>query len=59
MDVLLFVVDKPAALGEIFRILKPGARFVGMTWELRAKSVALNAPAFADYPRAFVPPSPG
>jgi 2-polyprenyl-3-methyl-5-hydroxy-6-metoxy-1,4-benzoquinol methylase len=53
MDVLLFVADKPAALREISRILKPGARFVGMTWELRAASAALTAPAFADYPAAF------
>jgi cyclopropane fatty-acyl-phospholipid synthase-like methyltransferase len=44
MDVLLFVANKPAALREIFRILKPGARFVGMTWELRAVSAALTAP---------------
>jgi ubiquinone/menaquinone biosynthesis C-methylase UbiE len=54
MDVLLFVANKPAALREICRILRPGARFAGMTWELRAASAALTAPAFVDYPGAFV-----
>lgn len=54
MDVLLFVADKPAALVEIARILKPCGRFVGTTWELRAASAALSVPAFVDYPRAFV-----
>jgi 2-polyprenyl-3-methyl-5-hydroxy-6-metoxy-1,4-benzoquinol methylase len=54
MDVLLFVADKPAALREISRILKPGARFVGTTWELRTASAALTVPAFVDYPGAFV-----
>jgi ubiquinone/menaquinone biosynthesis C-methylase UbiE len=61
MDVLIFVPDKGAALKEIARILKPGARFVGTTWELRADSTALSgsnssAPppsAFHEYPSAF------
>jgi SAM-dependent methyltransferase len=53
MDVLLFVADKRPALHEIARILKPGGRFVGTSWELRAESAALYAPAFYDYPGAF------
>jgi SAM-dependent methyltransferase len=53
MDVLLFVADKHAALLEVARILKPGGRFAGMSWELRADSVALRAPAFEDYRSAF------
>ena len=53
MDVLLFVADKRAALHEIARILKPGSGFVGTSWELRAESAALHAPAFDDYPGAF------
>ena len=53
MDVLLFVPDKRAALREVARILKLGGRFVGTTWELRADSAALSAPAFDAYPSAF------
>jgi SAM-dependent methyltransferase len=53
MDVLLFVPDKRAALLEVARILKPGGRFVGTSWELRAASAALPAPAFDEYPAAF------
>ena len=53
MDVLLFVPDKRAALQEVARILKLGSRFVGTTWELRAESAALSAPAFDEYPGAF------
>jgi SAM-dependent methyltransferase len=53
MDVLLFVADKWIALREVARILKPGGRFVGTSWELRADSAALHAPAFYDYPGAF------
>jgi hypothetical protein len=49
----LFVADKQIALREIARILKPGGRFVGTSWELRADSAALHAPAFYDYPGAF------
>jgi ubiquinone/menaquinone biosynthesis C-methylase UbiE len=52
-DVLLFVPDKEKALGEVARILKPGARFSGTTFELRSASAALSAPAFEAYPRAF------
>jgi len=53
MDVLLFVPDKRAALREVARILKRGGRFVGTTWELRADSAALSAPAFDEYRSAF------
>ena len=61
MDVLLFVPDKLAALQEIARILKPGGRFVGTTWELRTDSSALSGgnssarplSAFHEYPSAF------
>jgi SAM-dependent methyltransferase len=53
MDVLLFVPDKRAALQEVARILKLGGRFVGTTWELRADSAPLSAPAFDEYPSAF------
>jgi ubiquinone/menaquinone biosynthesis C-methylase UbiE len=47
------VPDKRAALQEVARILKLGGRFVGTTWELRADSAALSAPAFDEYPSAF------
>jgi ubiquinone/menaquinone biosynthesis C-methylase UbiE len=53
LDVLLLVPDKEKALREAARILKPGARFVGTTFELRAASAALSAPAFEAYPHAF------
>jgi 2-polyprenyl-3-methyl-5-hydroxy-6-metoxy-1,4-benzoquinol methylase len=53
MDVLLFVADKRAALKEVARMLKPGGRFVGTSWELRNASAALPAPAFEEYPGAF------
>jgi ubiquinone/menaquinone biosynthesis C-methylase UbiE len=53
LDVLLFVADKRKVLREVARILKPGARFAGTTFELHAPSKSLSAPAFADYPSAF------
>jgi SAM-dependent methyltransferase len=53
LDVLLFANDKEAVLREIRRILKPGARFAGTTFELSATSSALGAAAFEDYPGAF------
>jgi SAM-dependent methyltransferase len=52
-DVLLFVPDKFAALGEVARILRPGSAFVGTTWELQSHSASLSAPQFTDYPAAF------
>ncbi|MFM9863466.1 MAG: class I SAM-dependent methyltransferase [Micropepsaceae bacterium] len=54
LDVLLFAQDKTAALREIARVLKPGARFAGTTFELRKPSEALSVPAFTDYEAAFV-----
>jgi ubiquinone/menaquinone biosynthesis C-methylase UbiE len=53
LDVLLFVPDKEKVLREVARILKPGARFAGTTFELRAPSTAVSAPAFDAYPSAF------
>ena len=53
LDVLMFTKDKSSVLREAWRILKPGARFSGTTWELRAPSVSLSAPAFEDYAGAF------
>lgn len=53
LDVLLFVSDKDRVLREVARILKPGARFAGTTFELKAPSAAVSAPAFNAYPNAF------
>lgn len=53
LDVLLFVPDKVGVLREVARILKPGARFAGTTFEMRAPSSAVSAPAFDAYPGAF------
>jgi ubiquinone/menaquinone biosynthesis C-methylase UbiE len=53
LDVLLFVPDKEKVLREVARILKPGAHFVGTTFELKAPSTAVSAPAFDAYPSAF------
>lgn len=53
LDVLLFAKDKGSVLQEAWRILKPGARFTGTTWELRAPSISLGSPAFDDYASAF------
>ena len=53
LDVLLFANDKAGVLREVRRILKPGARFAGTTFELSATSPALGAAAFEDYPGAF------
>ncbi len=53
LDVLLLVPDKERVLREVARILKPGARFAGTTFELRTASTALSAPAFDAYPSAF------
>ena len=53
LDVLLFVPDKERVLREVARILKPGARFAGTTFELRTASTAVSAPAFDAYASAF------
>ena len=53
LDVLLFVPDKEKVLREVARILKPGARFAGTTFELKTASTAVSAPPFVAYPSAF------
>lgn len=52
-DVLLFVPDKASALKEIARVLKPGARFSGATFELTTDSRSLSVMAFTNYEAAF------
>lgn len=54
LDALLFAPDKSAALAEVNRILRPGARFVGTTWELRASSAHFGIAAFDDYRGEFL-----
>lgn len=55
VDVLLFVPDLDAAAREIFRLLRPGARFAFTTWEERAPSEVVNLTLTArpDYRPAF------
>jgi SAM-dependent methyltransferase len=53
LDVLLLIDDKAGALAEAFRILKPGGRFAGTTWEFRKASPTVPAPEFTDYPAAL------
>ena len=53
LDVLVYVPDKAKVLGEVARILRPGACFAGTVFELRTPSAALALPAFVDYPAAF------
>jgi len=53
LDVLLFVKDKVSVFQETKRILKPGTRFAGTTFELRSPSISLSAPAFENYAKAF------
>jgi SAM-dependent methyltransferase len=49
LDVLCFVPDKPAALREIARILRPGARFGFTTWEQEGYSERLKAAQLTDH----------
>jgi cyclopropane fatty-acyl-phospholipid synthase-like methyltransferase len=49
LDVLVFVPDKPAALKEVARILRPGARFGFTVWEQTGFSARLNTEQFPDY----------
>jgi ubiquinone/menaquinone biosynthesis C-methylase UbiE len=48
VDVLWVVADKRAALREVARILKPGARFVFTNWD-RDRSQPSMPPSLADY----------
>ena len=41
--------DKPAALREVARILRPGARFVLTTWDFFAPSAAIPVPQVNDH----------
>jgi SAM-dependent methyltransferase len=49
LDVLLFVPDKPAAMREVARILRPGGRFGFTTWEQPGYSDRLGAPQLVDH----------
>lgn len=49
LDVLCFVPDKPAALREVARILRPGARFGITTWEQEGYSDRLKAAQLTDH----------
>src|SRR5262245_49314494 len=49
LDVLVFVPDKGAALQEVARILRPGARFGFTTWEQHRYSARLDALQLADH----------
>ena len=49
LDVLAFVRDKAAAINEVARILRPGARFAFTTWEQEGYSARLNAAQLADH----------
>jgi ubiquinone/menaquinone biosynthesis C-methylase UbiE len=49
LDVLVFVPDKPAAMREVARILRPHGRFAFTTWEHPGYSARLRAPQLADH----------
>ena len=49
LDVLCFVADKPAAIREVARILRPGARFGFTTWEQEGYSGRLKAAQLTDH----------
>jgi SAM-dependent methyltransferase len=49
LDVLCFVPDKPAAINEMRRILRPGARFAFTTWEQEGYSARLKTAQLADH----------
>ena len=49
LDVLCFVPDKSAALNEVARILRPGARFGFTTWEEEGYSERLKAAQLPDH----------
>jgi SAM-dependent methyltransferase len=54
LDVLALVPDKTAAISEVARILRPGARFAFTTWEQEGYSTRLNAAQLADHRPALV-----
>jgi SAM-dependent methyltransferase len=49
LDVLCFVPDKAAAINEMRRILRPGARFAFTTWEQDGYSARLKTAQLADH----------
>ena len=49
LDVLCFVPDKAAAVNEVGRILRPGARFGFTTWEQKGYSARLKTAQVADH----------
>jgi SAM-dependent methyltransferase len=49
LDVLALVRDKTAAINEVARIIRPGARFAFTTWEQEGYSARLNAEQLADH----------
>lgn len=49
LDVLCFVPEKAAAVGEVARILRPGARFGFTTWEQEGYSERLKSAQLADH----------
>lgn len=53
LDVLCFVPDKPAAIREVARILRPGSRFGFTTWEQEGYSDRLEAAQLTDHRQAL------
>ena len=49
LDVLVFVPNKEAAIGEIARILRPGGRLAFTTWEQSGYSQRLGAEQLSNY----------
>jgi SAM-dependent methyltransferase len=48
VDALLFAPDKKSAMVEIFRVLKPGGRFVATTWDYHSQPKG-RPPQVADH----------
>ncbi len=56
---LMFAEDHPAAVAEAARVLKPGARYAAMTWDLRSENPWLGLPLDAvsdEFDAPFPPP---